>query len=94
MKRRKRVTRRRKRTNLGKASPGIVSLNSAAEKPKPPYASIEQVLGLYKPLKRLVTLRLDADVVAWFKKPGEGYQTRINRALRKVMREERRKAEE
>ena len=94
MKRRKRVTRHGKRANLRKASPGIVSLNASAEKPKPPYASIEQVLGLHKPLKKLVPLRLDADVVAWFKKPGEGYQTRINRALRKVMREERWKAEE
>jgi uncharacterized protein (DUF4415 family) len=44
---------------------------------------------LYKPIKRPVTLRLDADVVAWFKKQGRGYQTRINRALRAVMMEER-----
>jgi uncharacterized protein (DUF4415 family) len=52
-----------------------VSLNAAAEKLKLPFASIEQVLGLYRPLKKLVTLRLDADVVAWLKKPGHGYQT-------------------
>jgi uncharacterized protein (DUF4415 family) len=32
-----------------------------------------------------VTLRLDADVLAWFKKDGKGYQTRINRTLRKAM---------
>ena len=44
---------------------------------------------LYKPIKRPVTLRLDADVLAWFKKPGSGYQTRINRTLRRVMMEER-----
>jgi uncharacterized protein (DUF4415 family) len=44
---------------------------------------------LYKPIKRPVTLRLDADVLAWFKKRGRGYQTRINRALRRVMIEER-----
>ncbi len=39
----------------------------------------------YRPVKQQLTLRLDADVVAWFKgqaTPGEGYQTRINRALR------------
>jgi len=45
--------------------------------------------GLYRPIKRPVTLRLDADVVAWFKADGRGYQTRINRALRKVMLGER-----
>jgi len=39
----------------------------------------------YRPLKQQLTLRLDADVVAWFKKrapDGRGYQTDINRALR------------
>jgi uncharacterized protein (DUF4415 family) len=45
---------------------------------------------LYKPLKKSVTLRLDADVLAWFKRDGRGYQTRINRALRGVMMKERR----
>ncbi len=39
----------------------------------------------YRPVKQQLTLRLDADVVAWFKNhttSDEGYQTRINRALR------------
>ena len=45
--------------------------------------------SLYRPIKKAVTLRLDADVLAWFKKPGPGYQTRINRALRSVMMGER-----
>ena len=43
---------------------------------------------LYRPLKKPVTLRLDADVLAWFKKNGRRYQTRINQALRKVMERE------
>ena len=43
---------------------------------------------LYRPLKKPVTLRLDADVLAWFKKDGSRYQTRINQALRKVMERE------
>jgi uncharacterized protein (DUF4415 family) len=43
----------------------------------------------YRALKKPVTLRLDADVLAWFKKQGRGYQTRINRALRKVMADEK-----
>ena len=42
----------------------------------------------YRPVKQQLTLRLDADVVAWFKKhttADEGYQTRINRALREYV---------
>ena len=47
---------------------------------------------MYRPVKKPVTLRLDADLLAWFQRAGRGYQTRINRALRKVMMEESRKA--
>lgn len=39
----------------------------------------------YRPVKKQITLRLDADVLAWFKRNalgGRGYQTEINRALR------------
>lgn len=39
----------------------------------------------YRPVKRQITLRLDSDVIAWFRDhapKGEGYQTDINRALR------------
>lgn len=42
----------------------------------------------YRPVKQQLTLRLDADVVAWFKShttSDEGYQTRINRALREYV---------
>jgi uncharacterized protein (DUF4415 family) len=48
-----------------------------------------ELAGMYKPVKKPVTLRLDADVLAWFQRGGRGYQTRINRALRKLMMEER-----
>jgi len=36
------------------------------------------------PTKVLTTLRLDADVVAFFRAQGAGYQSRINEALRRV----------
>ena len=39
----------------------------------------------YRPVKRQITLRLDADIIAWFKAyalDGRGYQTDINGALR------------
>jgi uncharacterized protein (DUF4415 family) len=37
------------------------------------------------PTKQAVTIRLDADVVEWFKGQGAGYQTRINQLLRRYM---------
>lgn len=42
---------------------------------------------LYKPIKQPVTIRLDSDIVAWFKARGggRGYQTEINSALRKYV---------
>ena len=42
--------------------------------------------SLYRPLNRHVTLRLDADVIEWFKQraQGRGYQSEIKRMLRKV----------
>ena len=46
----------------------------------------EAVVGkFYRPIKKSVTIRLDADVVAWLKSEGTGYQTRINRILRDAM---------
>jgi uncharacterized protein (DUF4415 family) len=40
----------------------------------------------YRPLKQPVTIRLDADVLAWFKERAVdgGYQTEINRVLRRA----------
>lgn len=45
--------------------------------------------GLYRPLKKPVTLRLDVDIVTWFKEHTEdhGYQTEINRVLRRYVTE-------
>jgi uncharacterized protein (DUF4415 family) len=62
-----------------------VSLMASGEEQESAHSLIEQ---FYKPLKKPVTLRLDADVLAWFKRPGRRYQTRINRALREIMKRE------
>jgi uncharacterized protein (DUF4415 family) len=43
---------------------------------------------LFRPIKQQITLRLDADVLDWFRRHpqrGEGYQTSINRALREYV---------
>ena len=80
MKRQKRVKKGRK----------IARLKASADTGKHSHGLMGEMAAMYKPIKKPVTLRLDADVLAWFKKPGRGYQTRINRALRTMMMEERR----
>ena len=39
----------------------------------------------YKPIKTSTTLRIDADVLAWLRAQGKGYQSRINAILRREM---------
>src|SRR5579863_30378 len=39
----------------------------------------------YRPLKQQLTLRLDADIIAWLRRQGSGYQTRANALLRDDM---------
>ena len=73
---RRRSANRRRRAGLGFS--GLMEENLQNMK----------IGDLYRPLKKPVTLRLDADVLAWFKKEGRRYQTRINQALRKVMERE------
>jgi len=49
------------------------------------------VIGeFYRPIKKPVTIRLDADVLGWLKGQGSGYQTRINTILRRAMDREAR----
>ena len=40
---------------------------------------------MFKPVKVAVTCKLDADIVAWLKQGGRGYQTRLNTILREAM---------
>lgn len=43
----------------------------------------------YRPVKKQITARVDADVLAWLKSQGKGYQSRINAILRREMLEQR-----
>ncbi len=79
---------RPQKTQKTRKTPKTISLQAVAAEPKRRYILLRDVGVLYRPLKKPVTLRLDADVIAWFKKSGSGYQTRINRALRKMMEDE------
>ena len=40
---------------------------------------------MFKPVKVSITCKLDADLVAWLKQGGKGYQTRLNAILRQAM---------
>jgi uncharacterized protein (DUF4415 family) len=39
----------------------------------------------YKPIKKTVNVRLDADIIEWLQSAGRGYQTRMNAILREAM---------
>lgn len=84
MKKRKGVTTRRK----------IGQLQASSDGQDVPLEPTQAWRRYFRPIKKLVTLRLDADVLAWFRKQGPGYQTRINRTLRKAIAEEREKSKE
>lgn len=43
----------------------------------------------YRPLKTQTSIRIDRDVMAWLKRDGKGYQTRINAILREAMLRDR-----
>ena len=91
MKRKTRVTKAGAAKARRTSRRETVTLLASAEDPKNAHAMVEQFQRMYKARKKVVTLRLDADVLAWFKKEGRGYQTRINRALRGLMWDEERK---
>ncbi|MDQ3654525.1 MAG: BrnA antitoxin family protein [Chloroflexota bacterium] len=48
------------------------------------------IIGIPGP-KRQVTVRLDGDIIEWFKDTGKGYQTRMNAVLRSYVEAEKRK---
>ena len=50
-----------------------------------PALADKQLSQFRGPPKKLVAVRLDADVFEWLKQYGAGYSTRINRVLRVVM---------
>lgn len=92
MAKKKRVGKTTKKINRGvKSASGGKRPRSSAASAARPAVSMGDVLEYYKPIKKPVTLRLDADVLAWFRKDGRRYQTRINSALRGLMKREMKK---
>ncbi len=54
-----------------------------------PALTEKQLSQFKRPPKKLVAVRLDADVFEWLQRYGAGYSTRINNVLRIVMSQER-----
>ena len=52
-----------------------------------------QIGRFYRPVKQSVTMRLDADVIEWFKANSDKYQSRINQVLRQFVAEQRKHGE-
>jgi len=85
------MRRKKKVTKKGKVSRRVARLEASTGGKQFPRYLPEGFADLYRPVKKPITLRLDADVLAWFQRGGRGYQTRINQALRKLVVEERKK---
>jgi uncharacterized protein (DUF4415 family) len=100
------MTRRQKSKKTAKSGRGAAGVPGRADarvtprrgkgfNPKESEAESAQAnvdLEMYRPLKKPITVRIDADVLAWFKKEGSRYQTRINSALRKIMEQEKKES--
>jgi uncharacterized protein (DUF4415 family) len=50
-----------------------------------PRLSAAVLARMYRPIKRQMTVRIDADVVAWLRSQGAGYHSRLNQVLRTAM---------
>jgi len=64
--------------------------NDPDARPLPPeaWANAMRRDEFFRPIKKSVTARIDADVLAWLQARGEGYQTRMNAILRSAMNKE------
>jgi uncharacterized protein (DUF4415 family) len=83
---RRRLTSRQKRELAALAALPDDQIDTSDIPELPPGAWKNAVRGrFYRPVKQAVSMRLDADVVAWLKKRGKGYQTRVNSILRQTM---------
>ena len=80
------LSRKTKREAAGLAAIPDSEIDLSEIPELPPSAWKDAIRGrFYRPVKQAISLRVDADVVAWLKKSGKGYQTRANRILRERM---------
>ena len=73
---------------LAKGNDADIDLADIPEIPPEKFAKAAVRKGLTPvPKKSQITLRIDTDVLQWFKETGKGYQIRINSLLRTYMEE-------
>jgi uncharacterized protein (DUF4415 family) len=86
----KKTKRRKTRPRRGR----VISLHASVEDDL--LSLVDEEMGAEarwnRPRKRRISLRVDIGVVDWFRSKGPGYQTRINRILRWVMVEGKKRA--
>jgi uncharacterized protein (DUF4415 family) len=75
--------KRKDLAKLAKMPDSQIDLSDIPEIKNLPSAAV--IGKFYRPRKTSVTIRLDADVLAWLKATGDGYQTRVNTYLRQLM---------
>ena len=61
-----------------------IDLSDIPEVTKEEFAQMERG-RFYRPIKKQITARVDADVLDWLKSQGKGYQSRMNAILRAAM---------
>ena len=69
-----------------------IDFSDLPEVPPEMFAKAVIKRGLTPHTKTQLTLRLDSDVLTWFKRQGRGYQTKMNALLRAYMEEHRAQA--
>ncbi len=81
----KKVTdqQRRQLQRLANLPDSRIDFRDAPEKTARPHGI--EVGRFYRPIKQLVSLRVDADVLHWFRGRGKKYQTYMNQVLRREM---------
>lgn len=86
----KKSTSKKSQTNfarLDKMKDADIDLSDAPEITPEMFAKSIVRRGLKPRTKTQLTLRVDSDVLEWYKKQGRGYQTKINLLLRAYMQE-------
>ena len=68
---------------LARMSDSKIDFSDAPERAHPGRVLVGK---FYRPVKQLISLRVDADVLAWFRGRGAKYQTYMNEVLRREMR--------
>ena len=72
---------------LSKKPDAEIDLTDMPELTESQLSEMRRPGDLYKPVKKQITARIDADVLDWLKSYGKGYQSRINTILRHKMLE-------